>query len=234
MSKTILVILDGWGYGQKDTSDAIYNANTPFFDHCIQHYPNATLRTDGENVGLPEGQMGNSEVGHMNIGAGRIVYQDLAKINHAVKTGELQNHPVLNQAFELAKQGNRKLHFMGLVSNGGVHSHQDHLVALCKAAAEKGITNSYIHAFTDGRDTDPKSGKTFLTNTLDAIKNTPTQLASIIGRYYAMDRDTRWERVALAHNLLTKAEGKSFDSADSVFSHWYGKGITDEFIEPSV
>lgn len=231
MKKNALIILDGWGYGKRDSSDAIFNANTPFFDQLINKYPNATLRTDGENVGLPKGQMGNSEVGHLNIGAGRIVYQDLVKINLAMKNNEIDSNHVWQEITEKAKQ--KTLHIIGLVSDGGVHSHMNHLAALCRKASAAGCDKIFVHAFTDGRDTDPKSGKSFLLDLDNAIDG-KAKIASVIGRYFAMDRDLRWERIAKVYNLLTKAEGKEYSSLEELFDSSYENNITDEFIEASV
>lgn len=234
MSKKVaLIILDGWGYGDKTKSDAIYNANTPFFDGCLAKYPNATLKTFGEHVGLPEGQMGNSEVGHLNIGAGRIVYQDFAKINKAVKENSIDQNPTLLAAFQHAKDNNSKVHFIGLVSDGGIHSHQNHLYRLCELANHHQV-NSYIHAFTDGRDCDPKSGLNFIATLESKIANTKSQLVSVIGRYYAMDRDNRWERIKLAYDLMVNGSGeKSTDLTQSI-KNSYQNDITDEFIKPIV
>jgi len=233
-NKVALIILDGWGIGRKDRSDAIFNANTPFMDGLQKNAPNATLLTDGENVGLPEGQMGNSEVGHLNIGAGRIVYQDLVKINLSIRTGEIKQNQVLIAAFQHARTTGVNVHFMGLVSKGGVHSHQDHLVDLCKMAKDQGLEHTYIHAFTDGRDTDPKSGKAFADELESKIADTGATIATIIGRYYAMDRDKRWERVKHAYDLLLEGTGKSFDSCKEAFDHFYDSGITDEFLGASI
>lgn len=232
--KVGLIILDGWGIGDKSKSDAIYHANTPYMDSLLALYPNATLLTSGENVGLPDGQMGNSEVGHLNIGAGRIVYQELTRINKSIKDGDFFKNPVLIDAINKAKTGNGKLHLIGLVSEGGVHSSQGHLHALCDLAEKEGVPNTYIHAFTDGRDCDPKSGLGFINNLEKHIANKPAQIASVIGRYYAMDRDNRWERVAKAYHLLTTGKGTSFESAADAIKHSYNNNITDEFIEPSV
>ncbi len=233
-NKVALLILDGWGIGKKDKTDAIFNANTPFMDKLIQTVPNATLLTDGENVGLPEGQMGNSEVGHLNIGAGRIVYQDLVKVNVAIKTGELAKNDILLQAFEYAKTNQKQVHFIGLVSDGGVHSHLNHLAELCRIAASNGITQSYIHAFTDGRDTDPTSGRQFIGNLEQQIKGTGAQIKSIIGRYFAMDRDKRWERIKKAYDLLTAGIGEQYPTANDAILSAYERNITDEFIEPVI
>ena len=232
--KVILMILDGWGKSPDPKVSAIDNANIPFIQSLYQKYPNAQLRTDGLNVGLPEGQMGNSEVGHMNLGAGRIVYQDLAKINLAVQSKTLNHEKVLLDAFEYAKTNNKKVHFLGLVSDGGVHSHIDHLKGLIDATQEFGLEKVYIHAFTDGRDVDPKSGVLFISALENHIKNTTAKLASIVGRYYAMDRDRRWERVKLAYDLLVHGIGThSHNAADSMQDN-YTNGITDEFIKPIV
>ena len=221
MKKVALLILDGWGIGDGSKSDAIANANTPFVDSLYKNYPHSTLRTSGENVGLPDGQMGNSEVGHLNIGAGRVVYQDFALINKAVREKTIDTNPELVKVFDYAKKNNKAVHFIGLVSEGGVHSSQAHLHHLCDLAKAKDLKNIFIHAFTDGRDTDPKSGLEYLKNLekhLGLSDLTPAlsegegvhsaKIASVIGRYYAMDRDKRWERVKLAYDLLTKGEGK--------------------------
>ncbi len=232
--KVMLLILDGWGYGEKPRADAIANANTPIMDSLKKTYPNSTLVTHGEAVGLPEGQMGNSEVGHLNIGAGRIVFQELLRINNAVKSGELQNHPVLQEAFAYAKDHGKPVHFMGLLSDGGVHSHIDHLLALCDASQKAGLGKVYVHAFMDGRDTDPKSGVPYLKKLIQQIDNQGIKIASVVGRYYSMDRDKRWERVKLAYNLLVKGEGeKSIDPVATVGER-YGAGETDEFLKPIV
>lgn len=226
------MILDGWGKSPDPKVSAIDNAHTPYIDQLYKKYPSAQLRTDGLHVGLPDGQMGNSEVGHMNLGAGRIIYQELARINNAVSTDSLHREKELVAAFEYAKVNRKKVHFVGLVSNGGVHSHLNHLKGLISAATNYGLDNLFIHAFTDGRDVDPQSGSFFLSDLQHFIKDKPAQLASIIGRYYAMDRDARWERVAKAYNLLVKGEGtRSSNALDSIHES-YANGITDEFIEP--
>ncbi len=232
--KVLLLILDGWGITQDPAVSAITQAQTPFIDSLYSKYPNAQLLTHGMNVGLPDGQMGNSEVGHMNLGAGRIVYQDLAKINLAVQKNTFQSEPVLQKAFTLAKSTNKKIHFIGLLSNGGVHSHIDHLKGLLTAAAQEGLSNVFVHAFTDGRDVDPKSGLGFVEELQNHMKKTTGKLASIIGRYYAMDRDKRWERVKKAYDLLVFGEGKPSDNALKSIIESYKNGITDEFIEPIV
>lgn len=232
MKKVGLIILDGWGIGAKDESDAVFKAHTPVMDGLLSKFANGTLLTDGENVGLPEGQMGNSEVGHMNIGAGRVVFQDLVRINKDIREGELAKNPGLMAAFKLAKERNCKLHFMGLVSDGGVHSSQEHLHALCDYADAFGLEKVFIHAFTDGRDTDPKSGLGFIQKLEDHLKGKSAQIASVIGRYYAMDRDKRWERVKLAYDLMVKGEGEQFESATAGMIASYENDITDEFIKP--
>lgn len=228
------MILDGWGISPDPKVSAIAQADTPFVDSLYNKYPNATLHTDGMNVGLPEGQMGNSEVGHMNLGAGRIVYQDLAKINLAVQNNELAKEPVLKEAFEYAKENDKAVHFLGLLSDGGVHSHINHLKGLVRAAGDAGVPASYVHAFTDGRDVDPKSGISFISELLDFIKNTHTQLASVVGRYYAMDRDKRWERVKEAYDLLVHGKGSASTDIIKSLEKSYSEGVTDEFIKPIV
>lgn len=233
-TKVILMILDGWGISLDPSVSAIAQAKTPFIDSLYEKYPYTTLRTDGLNVGLPEGQMGNSEVGHMNLGAGRIMYQDLVKINLAVRDNTLKDEPVLQEAFRYARDQGKTVHFLGLLSNGGVHSHINHLKGLIAVCEQYGVERSYVHAFTDGRDVDPKSGKFFLEDLESFCKNKQTQLASVIGRYYAMDRDNRWERVKLAYDLLVKGEGEKSDNIVASMQNSYFKGITDEFIKPIV
>ncbi|OWW24412.1 phosphoglycerate mutase (2,3-diphosphoglycerate-independent) [Zobellia sp. OII3] len=232
--KVILMILDGWGKSPDPKVSAIDNANTPFVDSLYKNYPNANLLTDGMNVGLPEGQMGNSEVGHMNLGAGRIVYQDLAKINLAVKENTLKDEKVLQDAFAYAKANDKPVHFLGLLSNGGVHSHINHIKGLIEAGNASGVKNMFVHAFTDGRDVDPKSGKGFLTDLSDFCSDKNTKLASVIGRYFAMDRDKRWERVKKAYDLMVNAEGDKTADIAAKMQENYDKGVTDEFIEPIV
>jgi 2,3-bisphosphoglycerate-independent phosphoglycerate mutase len=229
-----LLILDGWGYGKKDHSDAIFQANTPFFDSLIKKYPNAYLHTDGEYVGLPKGQMGNSEVGHLNIGAGRVVYQDLVKINKAVTDGSLLENKELMAAFEYAKSNNRNIHFIGLVSDGGIHSHQSHLIKLCEAAYNAGIDKTYIHAFTDGRDTDPNSGSGFLQEVIDKTTAFGSKIASITGRYYAMDRDLRWKRIKLAYDALVSGIGTNSKNIIQTIQESYDNGVSDEFLKPII
>lgn len=228
------MILDGWGKSPDPKISAIENANTPFIDSLYTKYSNANLLTDGMNVGLPEGQMGNSEVGHMNLGAGRIVYQDLAKINLAVKENTLKDEKAIQDAFKYAKENNKSVHFLGLLSNGGVHSHTSHLKGLIEAAENYGIEKSYIHAFTDGRDVDPKSGKGYIKDITAFCEDKNTKLASVIGRYYAMDRDTRWERVKLAYDLLVNNTGTKTSNVEQAIQDSYDNDITDEFVKPLV
>lgn len=232
--KVILIILDGWGNTQDPKVSAIYQANTPYFDGLMKKYPHANLRTDGLNVGLPEGQMGNSEVGHMNLGAGRIVFQDFVRINKAVETGSIAQEKTLVDAFDYAKKNNKKVHFLGLVSDGGIHSHINHAKGILKAAKEFGLSEVYLHAFTDGRDCDPKSGKGFIEDIEKTMEETTGKLASVCGRYYAMDRDQRWARVKLAYDAVVNGIGeKSHDAAASIQKS-YNEGVTDEFIKPII
>ena len=232
--KVILMILDGWGHSPDPKVSAIDQANIPFIKSLYQNYSHAQLRTDGLNVGLPEGQMGNSEVGHMNLGAGRIIYQDLAKINLAVANQTLNQEIVLRDAFQYAKDKNVKVHFLGLLSDGGVHSHTSHLRGLIEVSQEFGLEKVYVHAFTDGRDVDPKSGVKYIQDLENFIAKTPVKLASIIGRYYAMDRDNRWERIKKAYDLLIHAVGiKTQNSVETIINS-YENNITDEFLEPTV
>lgn len=232
--KTILVILDGWGYGDKTKSDAIYNTPTPYFDSLVANYPNSQLEASGENVGLPDGQMGNSEVGHLNIGAGRIVYQDLVKINLAIRDNSIAKNPALVEAFDYAKKNNKAVHFLGLVSKGGVHSSQEHLYKLTELATEAGIEKKYIHAFMDGRDTDPKSGYEYMSELLEHNKKTGAQIASVTGRYYAMDRDKRWERVKEAYDVMVNGVGVETNDVLQAIQSSYDSGVTDEFIKAIV
>lgn len=226
--KAALVILDGWGIGRHDGSDAVWNAKTPFTDMLWDTFPHASLRTDGEHVGLPEGQMGNSEVGHMNIGAGRIVWQMLVRINKAFADGSISENAMLKKVF--ACKGD--LHLIGLVSDGGVHSHINHAIALGKLASAAGVKNVFIHAFLDGRDTDPKSGLNFIKTLQNELKDTGVKLSTIVGRYFAMDRDKRWERVKKAYDLMVKGVGEFAESAEQGILAKYAAGITDEFMEP--
>lgn len=232
-SKVLLIILDGWGIGKKESGNAIESAHTPFYDHCLLQYPHAQLLTHGEYVGLPEGQMGNSEVGHLNIGAGRIVYQELVRINKSIESGEFYSRPALVNAFSYARQQQKNVHLIGLVSDGGVHSHIHHLKALCDMA-EKQQVPVFIHAFTDGRDCDPHSARKHLRTLLSYIEYKPAQLVSVIGRYYAMDRDKRWERIKLAYDLLIHGKGKPTKDFLSSLEESYTQGITDEFLLPHV
>lgn len=228
------MILDGWGITQDPKVSAIYNAKTPFINSLYGDYANSELRTDGEHVGLPEGQMGNSEVGHMNLGAGRIVYQNLAKINIAVREGNLAKEKTLIEAFDYAKNNGKNIHFLGLVSNGGIHSHINHLKGLLDAANDHGLSNVYVHAFTDGRDCDPKSGKYFINDIEDHMSKTTGELATITGRYYAMDRDKRWERVKLAYDALVNGIGTKSTNAEQSILDSYADNVTDEFIKPVI
>ena len=232
--KVLLMILDGWGNSPDPKVSAIDHANTPFIDSLYKKYPFAQLRTDGLNVGLPEGQMGNSEVGHMNLGAGRIVYQDLAKINLAVQNKTLAVEPVLQAAFDYAKTNNRPVHFLGLTSDGGVHSHINHLYGLLDAAKDFGLNDVFVHAFTDGRDVDPKSGADHISALVKYMEDSTGKLASVIGRYFAMDRDKRWERVKKAYDLLVKGIGMPSKNAVLSIADSYANNITDEFIEPII
>ncbi len=232
--KVILMILDGWGIAQDKSVSAIDAAKTPFMDRVLKEYPNSTLEASGLAVGLPEGQMGNSEVGHMNLGAGRVVYQDLVKINNAVKDGSLGDNETLRAAFKAAKENGKAFHFIGLVSDGGVHSHIEHLKGLTKAAADYGLEEIYVHAFTDGRDCDPKSGLGFLRNLSDHLSENGGTLASVTGRYYAMDRDKRWPRVKLAYDAMVQGEGKKVSDLLQGIEESYQENVTDEFIKPLV
>ena len=232
--KVLLVILDGWGKGDKSKADAIANANTPFVDSLYNNYPNSELKTSGEDVGLPDGQMGNSEVGHLNIGAGRVVYQELVRINKALTDGEFEQNKQWIEIIDYCNTNNKPLHLLGLVSNGGVHSHINHLKSIISIANNAKIKEIYVHAFTDGRDTDPKSGKAFLEE-LDAhCKANNAKIVSICGRYFAMDRDKRWERVKKAYDLLVNGKGEKQENALSAIQNSYDKGITDEFVEPII
>lgn len=234
MNKVALLILDGWGHGDKSQSDGIYNANTPYMDFLESKKPNAELLTDGEHVGLPFGQMGNSEVGHLNIGAGRVVYQELTRINKAIADGEFQKNKQILRAFNNAKKTGKKLHLIGLVSDGGVHSSQAHLHALCSLAHDMQIQNLFIHAFTDGRDCDPKSALNQLSDLTEHLNKTTGQIATITGRYYAMDRDKRWERIKLAYDAMVYGKGEQFQTSSEAIQSDYKKNITDEFINPKI
>jgi 2,3-bisphosphoglycerate-independent phosphoglycerate mutase len=232
--KVILVIMDGWGLGQKKESDAIQNAKTPFVNSLYDKYPHTTLITCGRAVGLPEGQMGNSEVGHLNLGAGRIVYQELERINVAIENGEFAKNPALLQSINYAKDNNRALHLMGLVSNGGVHSHINHLKAITTICKEHGLEKVFIHAFTDGRDTDPKSGINFLEDLQQHLDKTTGKIATIVGRYYAMDRDKRWERIKVAYDAIVHRTGELTTNIFSAVTDSYQNNVTDEFLKPII
>ena len=232
--KTMLIIMDGWGLGPVKSADAIQNANVPLVTSLYSKFPNTTLTTCGEAVGLPDGQMGNSEVGHLNLGAGRIVYQELQRIHVAVRDGSFAKNPILNESIDYAISNNKKLHLIGLVSDGGVHSHTNHLKAITTLCKEKGFSNVIIHAFTDGRDTDPKSGLGYLTDLHNHLQQTVGTVASVTGRYYAMDRDKRWERVKLAYDALVNGEGTLVDDVLKGVEASYQAGVTDEFIKPLI
>ena len=232
--KALLMILDGWGIGHHDKADVIFNTPTPYLDYLNATYPHSQLMASGENVGLPDGQMGNSEVGHLNIGAGRVVYQDLVKINKACRDNSILNNPEIVSAFSYAKENGKSVHFMGLCSDGGVHSSLDHLYKLCEISEKYGIDNTFVHCFMDGRDTDPKSGKGFIEHLQAHCAKTKGHIASIIGRYYAMDRDKRWNRVKEAYDLLVSGIGKKASDMVQAVEESYAEGITDEFIKPIV
>lgn len=235
--KVVLIIMDGWGQAPDSPANAVSQANTPFIDSCYKKYPHTTLLTHGENVGLPEGQMGNSEVGHLNIGAGRVVYQELALINKAFREKTIDNNAQLLATINYCKANNKPMHLMGLVSDGGVHSHINHLKGLCSIASTHGVKQIFIHAFMDGRDTDPKGGAKYiqdLQNHLNTLAENKPVIASVIGRYYAMDRDNRWERVKLAYDLLVNADGEKNNNAVEAIKKSYTENMTDEFIKPVV
>lgn len=231
-NKVLLMILDGWGKGDHTKRDAIWTTHPEYMNSLMEKYPNAELLTSGENVGLPDGQMGNSEVGHQNIGAGRIIYQDLVKINRAIKDGSIAKNPEIVAAFEYAKENGKAVHFMGLVSDGGVHSSLDHLYALCDISKQYGIGETYVHAFMDGRDTDPKSGAGFIRDLQNYMGKSTGKIASIVGRYYAMDRDKRWERVKEAYDLIVKGIGTKATDPVKAVEDSYAADVTDEFIKP--
>ena len=232
--KALLMILDGWGIGDHGKDDVIFNTPTPYWDYLLKTYPHSQLQASGENVGLPDGQLGNSEVGHLNIGAGRVVYQDLVKINLACRDNSIMKNPEIVSAFTYAKENGKNIHFMGLTSDGGVHSSLDHLYKLCDISKEYGVENTYIHCFMDGRDTDPKSGKGFIEQLEAHCAKSAGKIASIIGRYYAMDRDKRWERVKEAYDLLVNGIGAKAIDMVQAMQQSYDEGITDEFIKPIV
>ncbi|NOR88346.1 MAG: 2,3-bisphosphoglycerate-independent phosphoglycerate mutase [Bacteroidales bacterium] len=234
--KAILMIMDGWGQGKKDQADAIFQSDTKFIK-SLYHQPevaHALLNTDGEQVGLPDGQMGNSEVGHLNIGSGRIVFQDLVRINNAIKDRSIEDNEEINKAFQYAKENNSKVHFLGLVSDGGVHASTSHLVKLCKMADEASLQNVFIHALMDGRDTDPRSGLGYMKELEENIEGVSAKIATVCGRYYTMDRDKRWDRVKLGYDLMTKAAGSHFKTASQAIESSYANDLTDEFVKPSV
>ena len=232
--KVILCILDGWGIGDHSKSDAIFNGQTPNIDRITQKYPHSELLTSGEDVGLPEGQMGNSEVGHLNIGSGRVVFQDLVRINKAIEDNSITENPRIIEAFEYAKQNNKKIHFLGLVSDGGVHSSEKHLYKLCDIAKSYGLEDVYIHAITDGRDCDPKSGLGYIEELENHLKKSAGKLATIVGRYYAMDRDQRWDRVKIAYDLYTNQKAETTSNFSSYIKESYKNNITDEFLNPVI
>ncbi|HQJ90623.1 MAG TPA: 2,3-bisphosphoglycerate-independent phosphoglycerate mutase [Paludibacteraceae bacterium] len=232
--KVLLMILDGWGFGNKGKADVIASTPTPYWDSLLKNYPYSQLQASGEYVGLPDGQMGNSEVGHLNIGAGRVVYQDLVKINRACKDNSIMENPEIKSAFSYAKENGKNIHFMGLTSNGGVHSSLDHLYKLCDIAKAYGLENTFIHCFMDGRDTDPKSGKGFIEEVQAHTAKSAGKIASIIGRFYAMDRDKRWERVKEAYDLIVNGKGKQATDMFKAMQESYDEGVTDEFIKPII
>ena len=232
--KVILIIMDGWGLGKVKSADAIQNAKVPFVSSLYEKYPHTTLITCGEAVGLPEGQMGNSEVGHLNLGAGRIVYQELQRINVAIRDGDFYKNEILLNSLNYAKENKKPLHLMGLVSDGGVHSHINHLKAITSLCATEGVEEVYIHAFTDGRDTDPKSGLGFIKDLQLHLNATVGKIATVSGRYYAMDRDKRWERVKLAYDAMVNGKGQKATDAAAAIQQSYTEGVTDEFIKPTV
>jgi 2,3-bisphosphoglycerate-independent phosphoglycerate mutase len=232
--RAILIILDGWGIGNKSKGDVIYQANTPNMDNLTMGYPNSQLFTDGENVGLPNGQMGNSEVGHLNIGAGRIVYQDLVRINKACDSDSIKEKSELIRAFRYAKENNRSVHLIGLVGHGGVHAMSKHLYKLCDITSEYGLKKVYIHALTDGRDTDPRSGLGFVRELQEHLQNSNGVISSLTGRYYTMDRDKRWERIKKGYDLMVHGTGKKSKDVLQAIKESYNEGVTDEFIKPIV
>ncbi len=234
MKKAILIILDGWGIGNHSKSDAIYNGNTPYFDNLLKEYPNSQLLTSGENVGLPDGVMGNSEVGHMNIGSGRIVYQDLVRINKDVKSGEIANNLALVEAFKYAKENNKSVHFLGLISDGGVHAMNTHLYKLCDITKDYNLDNVFIHALTDGRDTDPKSGYGYIKELQEYLQHSNGVIASVTGRYFTMDRDKRWDRVKIGYDAMVSGIGTKTNDVLKSIQDSYNQDITDEFIKPII
>ena len=232
--KAILIILDGWGEGNHTKSDVVYQANTPQMDRIINEYPHSRLLTSGEDVGLPKGQMGNSEVGHLNIGAGRVVYQDLVRINKAIEDNSIASNEVISNAFSYAKENNKNVHFIGLIGSGGVHAMSNHLYKLCDITKDYGLNNVFIHAITDGRDTDPKSGYGFVKEVQDHLAHSNGKIASLIGRYYSMDRDKRWERIKLGYDLMVEGKGTPCKDVLQAIEDSYKENVTDEFIKPVV
>ncbi len=232
--KSLLIILDGWGIGDKSKSDVITNGETPYIDNLLKEYPSSQILTDGENVGLPKGQMGNSEVGHLNIGAGRVIYQDLVKINKAIEDNSIAENTILVEAFNYAKNNDKAIHLIGLVSDGGVHSSDKHLYKLCDLTKDYNLDKVYIHAITDGRDTDPKSGKGYIEQLENHLKTSNGEIVDLIGRYYTMDRDKRWERVKVGYDMMLKGEGKMTNSIVQAVQDSYNEDVTDEFILPIV
>jgi 2,3-bisphosphoglycerate-independent phosphoglycerate mutase len=233
-SKALLIILDGWGFGDHTKRDVISSTPTPYWDYLLRTYPYSQLQASGENVGLPDGQMGNSEVGHLNIGAGRVVYQDLVKINMAARTNSILENPEIKRAYSYARENNKQIHLMGLVSDGGVHSSLEHLFKLTDISKVYGVEKTFVHCFMDGRDTDPKSGAGFIRELEGHLKRTTGKIASVIGRYYAMDRDKRWERVKVAYDLLVNGVGTPTENPADAVEQSYSEGVTDEFIKPIV
>ncbi len=234
IQKTLLMILDGWGIGDGSKADIVSQASTPFVDSLLEKYPNSQLLAAGENVGLPEGQMGNSEVGHLNIGAGRVLYQDMVKITRAIKDKSLWEHPQIKEAYSYAKEYNKKVHLIGLIGSGGVHALSTHMRALCQIATDMGLQDIFVHGLTDGRDTDPRSGYGFLKEDMEALKSTNARFASIIGRYYGMDRDKNYDRIKLAYDLYTEGKGKKTTDLLAAVKESYDNEVTDEFIKPIV
>jgi 2,3-bisphosphoglycerate-independent phosphoglycerate mutase len=233
-TKALLVILDGWGLGDRTRRDVISMTETPYWDYLLETYPHSELQASGESVGLPDGQMGNSEVGHLNIGAGRVVYQDLVKINRAARDGSIFENPGVRKAWSYARENNKQIHLMGLVSDGGVHSSLEHLFKLTEISRQYGVDRTFVHCFLDGRDTDPKSGAGFLRELEGHLQRTTGRIASVVGRYYAMDRDRRWERIRIAYDLLVKGVGRPAECASEAVEESYRQGVTDEFVKPIV
>jgi 2,3-bisphosphoglycerate-independent phosphoglycerate mutase len=234
IKRTLLMILDGWGIGDKSASDAIYSTHPKFINSLWDNFPHAQLLTSGENVGLPDGQMGNSEVGHLNIGAGRVLYQDLVKINKAIRENKLKDNPQVIKAFTHAKEHNKSVHLIGLIGPGGVHAMSSHMVALAQIATDMGLNKIFVHGLTDGRDTDPQSGYGFVEEDLKGLSSTKARFATLIGRYYGMDRDNNWNRIKLAYDMLTKSVGRKSKDLLAAIRESYNEGVTDEFIKPIV